>query len=106
MTKWLWPEDAASTVVRDIMKDDDCRKAMLEIATRNGFSDYELGNTILNEIYGTPLEGKIPDLERTFTTNVYDPLNFRLKRKYNLVMPEMLMIKEIGKLARVYADKT
>ena len=66
--------------------------------------DYDIGNRVLFEVYGTPMRGRVTAL---FKEMVYMPLGFEIdERAYEDIPGREWMIRHLGGLAKHYLKVT
>jgi len=96
----LTPQEAAEYIMQDIQGDPEKLEKFQALSTEG--SDFPVGNSVFSRVYGTLMEGPLPDIDRSFKENVFYPLEFKLvSTDDERVLLDSYMITHMGKLAKV-----
>ncbi len=94
--KQLTPKEAAEFLLEDILK----KQGNLNAIAKEIFlqTDFAIGNYVCYKIYGTPLEGRCDIISKSFEEKISKPLGFSIVTEGKYDVPDIEMLKHLGKL--------
>lgn len=97
--KKLGPKEAAQAIMDDIVLEPHKNVAVSGIST--ACSDFYLGNTVLNKVYGTLTQGQCSAIDASFDILIYKPLGFELVAKTAEDIPaDVTMMEHLGQMIK------